>query len=184
MLGKTCRIEEGKDFAELNDFLKSDLHLLQEQKLLIRALLTRPDLSFGHKLVDGGINLLDLIWFCIPLLQLVIKSYLLFALVGAGACTTLHKRRLGCRLLLLIQRASQSSSLALRLGYAASAERAGPSGALVTFCDVCSAATSIIRCQHALIVSQTARLRVSFLFFPLDVFIELLNFSLFGFDLL
>ena len=175
-------IEEGKDFAEFNELLQSDFHLLQEQKLLIRALLTRPDLSLGHELVDGGINLLDLLRLGTPLMQLVIKRYLLLALGAAGAYTQ-RKRRLSRRLILLIHGALQSCS-ALRLGHATSAERTGSSGALSTFCDACSATTRIVRCQHALIVGQTARLRVSLLFFPLDVFIELLNFRLFGFDLL
>ena len=183
MLCKACLIEEGEDFAELNELLQPDFHLLQEHELLIRALLTRPDLGFGHELVDGGVNLLDLLRLGAPLMQLVIKGYLLLALGAAGA-STLPKCRLCGGLVLLIHRAPQPGSLALRLGYATSAECTGSSGALSTFCDACSAAACIIRCQHTLIVSQAARLRVSLFFFPLDVVIELLNFRLLGSDLL
>ena len=127
--------------------MKSDFHLLQKQKLLIRALLTRPDLSFGHKLVDGGINLLDLLRLSTPLVQLVIESYLLLALAHTRTLT-LHKRRLSRRLVLLIHRAFQPGSLALRLSDATSvAERTGSADALIyTLCDVCSATTCIIRC--------------------------------------
>ena len=183
MFGKACLIEEGEDFAELDELLQPDFHLLEEHKLLICALLTRPDLGFGHELVDRGVNLLDLLRLGAPLMQLVIKGYLLLAL-GAAGTSTLSKRRLSGGLVLLIHRAPQPGSLALRLGYTTCAEGTGSSGALSTFCDVCSAATCIIRCQHALIVSQAARLRVPLFFFPLDILIELLNFRLLGSDLL